>query len=88
MTLRPPTEYHLESLSLKRGCTGSSESTHVKYHIIGNYMSRLIQGSAAAQSKAMDLLLFVHCLLLFPLGVGGGGLFWAPGLWCGSWCMF
>ena len=30
MTLRPLTEHHLESLSLKRGYTGSSESTLVK----------------------------------------------------------
>ena len=32
------TEYHLESLSLKGGYTGSSES---KCHIVGNHMSRL-----------------------------------------------
>ena len=44
-----------------------------KYHMIGNQMSRLIPASAAVCSKAMNLLLFVHCLLLFPLGVGGGG---------------
>ena len=28
-------------LSLKGGCTGSSESTLVKYHIFGNHVSRL-----------------------------------------------
>ena len=35
------TEHHLEFLSLKVGCTGSSESTLVlsKCHIVGNYMS-------------------------------------------------
>ena len=30
MTLRPLTEQYLESLSLKGGCTGSSESIYVK----------------------------------------------------------
>ena len=28
------TEHHLEFLRLKGGCTGSSESTHVKMHIV------------------------------------------------------
>ena len=31
-------EHHLECLSLKGGCRGSSESTHVKCHIVGNIM--------------------------------------------------
>ena len=30
MTVKLPTEHHLEFLSLKGGCTGSSDSTHVK----------------------------------------------------------
>ena len=30
MTAKPPTEHHLEPLSLTEGCTGSSESTPVK----------------------------------------------------------
>ena len=30
MTVKLLTEHHLEFLSLKGGCTGSSESTHVK----------------------------------------------------------
>ena len=30
MIVELPTEHHLEFLSLKAGCTGSSESTHVK----------------------------------------------------------
>ena len=30
MNIKLPTEHHLEFLSLKAGCTGSSESTHVK----------------------------------------------------------
>ena len=35
------TEKHLEFLSLKGGCKGSSESNLSKYHIVGNHMSRL-----------------------------------------------
>ena len=30
MTVKLLTEHHLEFLSLKEGCTGSSESTHVE----------------------------------------------------------
>ena len=30
MIVKLPTEYHLECLSLKGGCRGSSESTHAK----------------------------------------------------------
>ena len=30
MIVKPLTEHHLEALSLKGGCRGSSESTHVK----------------------------------------------------------
>ena len=30
MNIKPLTDYHLECLSLKGGCTGLSESTHVK----------------------------------------------------------
>ena len=36
------TESHLEFLSLKGGCRGSSKSTHVKCHIVGNLMPWLI----------------------------------------------
>ena len=35
------TEHHLDFLSLKGGCTGSSESTLVKMPHFGNHMSRL-----------------------------------------------
>ena len=34
-------EHHLEFLSLKGGCRGSSVSTHVKCHIVGNLMPGL-----------------------------------------------
>ena len=42
MIVKLLTEYHLEFQSLKGGCTGLSESTLVKYHIVGNHMSLLI----------------------------------------------
>ena len=42
MNVKLLTEHHLEFICLKGGCTGSSESTHVKRHIVGNHMSRLI----------------------------------------------
>ena len=40
MIIKLLTEHHLEFLSLKGGCTGSSESIHVKTHIVENHMSR------------------------------------------------
>ena len=39
MSVKLLTEHHLEVLSLKGGCTGSSESSHVKF--VGNHMSQL-----------------------------------------------
>ena len=41
MIVKLLTEDHLEFLSLKGGCTCSSESALVKCHIVGNHMSRL-----------------------------------------------
>ena len=38
MTVKLLTEHHLEFLSLKGCCKGSSESTLVKCHIVGNYI--------------------------------------------------
>ena len=42
MIVKLLTEHHLEFLSLKRGCRGSSESTLVIMHIVGNLMHWLI----------------------------------------------
>ena len=42
MIVKLLTEHQFEFLSLKCGCTGSSESTLVKMHIVGNLMPRLI----------------------------------------------
>ena len=41
MIVKLLTEHHLEFLSFEGGCTGLSESTHVKMSIVGNIMSRL-----------------------------------------------
>ena len=41
MSVKLLTEHHMEFLCLKGGCTGSTESTHVKMHIVGNLMPRL-----------------------------------------------
>ena len=81
MTLGPLAEHHLESLSLKGGCTGSSVSTLVKMpHCWKSHVAAHVSPpppprphtvtSAAVCSKAMNLLFpVVRCLLLFPLGV-------------------
>ena len=43
MAVKLLTEQYLEFLSLKGGCTGSSESIYMsKCHNVGNHMSRLI----------------------------------------------
>ena len=41
MSVNLLTEHHLEFRCLKGICKGSSESTLVKYHIVGNHMSWL-----------------------------------------------
>ena len=51
ITVKLLTEHHLEFLRLKGGCTGSSESTHVKCHIVGNHMSLLIVDSDGVIEK-------------------------------------
>ena len=42
MIVKLLTEHHMEFLSLKGGCRGSSESTLVKCHIVGSLMHRLL----------------------------------------------
>ena len=51
MSVKLLTEHNLEFLSLKGSCTGSSESTLVKSHIVGYHMSRFRHG--LARSKVM-----------------------------------
>ena len=53
MTLKQLTEHNLKLLSLKGGCTSSSESTHAKCHIVGNRMSRLNFSAAHRDSKLL-----------------------------------
>ena len=50
------TEHHLEILSLKGGCRGWSESTHVK-------MSYCWKSHAAAQFSCAGLFIFRGCLI-------------------------
>ena len=42
MIVKLLTEHHLEFLSLREGCTGSSEYIHVKCHIVGNHVAQPI----------------------------------------------
>ena len=42
MSVKLLTEHNLEFLSLKGGCTDSSESILVKCHMVGNHMLGLI----------------------------------------------
>ena len=53
MTVKLPTEHHLVFLSLKGCCTGLSESTQIKCHIVGNHMSRLIYMSQCMRFPTM-----------------------------------
>ena len=55
MSVKLLTEHHLEFVSLKRGCTGSSESTLVKKHIVLNHMSRLNYLFSAQDLSKEDL---------------------------------
>ena len=51
MIVKLLTEHHLEFLSLKGGCRGSSKSTHVKCHIVGNLMPNSCKISQHARVK-------------------------------------
>ena len=60
MIVKLLTEHHLEFLSLKGGCRGSSESTHVKMPYFRNYMSRLnsiVQFDRATAKKMQSVAL-------------------------------
>ena len=62
--------HHLDFLSLKGGCTGSSESTLVKSHIVGNHMSRLIYFPAFFMGV---LNTFVHIIMYSYFGLSALG---------------
>ena len=63
LTFKQLPEHNLESLSLKEGCAGSSESTHLsEYHIVGNHMSRLILfGKSNKWTKTCDCCNYRMC---------------------------
>ena len=54
------TEHHLEFLSLKGGCAGLSESTHVKMPLVVNHMSWLNYISKTLCKLTRDSLLIMH----------------------------
>ena len=60
MSVKLLTEHHLEFLSLKGGCTGSSESTLVK-------MSNCWKSHAAAQISLNQALIFLRDVKLRAL---------------------
>ena len=66
-------EHHFGFLSLKKGCTGSCESTLAKMPHCGNRMSRLnyvweivmtIQYTQCERNAAMSIINIGHCFLL------------------------
>ena len=70
MSVKLLTEQHLQFLFLiiKGGCTGSSESTHIKCNIVGNRMSRLkcLLFTLFSYSVFMSLLMIcISVLYLF-----------------------
>ena len=69
MSVKLLTEQHLEFLSLKGNCTGSSASTHVKCYNVGNHMSGL---------KFYSMLFVVLIMCGFVLGVSFVVWFLAP----------
>ena len=81
MIVKLLTEHHLEFLSLKGGCRGSSESTHVKMphcwkshvlaHII-HFHSRGHIASGAQNNRLFDIVLLrTHNTFFFALSSGG-----------------
>ena len=64
MIVKLLTEHHLEFLSLKGGCRGSSETTHVKCHIVGNLMHWLIKDSVQTGWIPLLSRVFALCTLI------------------------
>ena len=59
MTVKLPTEQHLEFLSLTGGCTGSSESIHVKMlHCWKSHITARIQHGMVRNGLLEHLQLF------------------------------
>ena len=65
MRVKLLTKHHLEFLSLREHCTGSSESTLVKCHIVGNHMMWLKYTFQKANHNGTDQI--VQMLAPAPL---------------------
>ena len=68
MTVKLLTEHHLEFLSLKGDCSGSSESTLVKMPLVGNHMTRLKYSDISHFPVTIVLtfiLLYLHTVVCF-----------------------
>ena len=61
MIVKLLTEHHLEFLSFKRGCRGSSESTHVK--MAHCWKSHALDRILAGMYIVNDTSLFFYCTL-------------------------
>ena len=68
MTVKLLTAHHSEFQSLKGGCTGLSESTLVKFHIVGNHMSWFIWCGSCLCFTVVVLCL---CSVSLPHGAVG-----------------
>ena len=62
MAVKLLTKQIFQLLILKVSCTGSSESTLVKCHMVGNDMSRLIKFFFSLQHKAPSIQTVVHLI--------------------------
>ena len=75
MIVKLLTEHHLEFLSLKGGCRGSSESTHVKMphcwksHALAHFISVLIDITLTLSISNTFLFLFSNKMLFIKIGI-------------------
>ena len=61
MIVKLLTEHHLEFLSLKDGCTGSSESTLVKMpHVWKSRVTAHLKMTSAVNSRSRPLIQLLH----------------------------
>ena len=75
MTVKLRTEHHLECLSLKGGCPGSSGSTLVKMsHCWKSHVQARMHNHSVALSVVFSNLFWVHCLSLHTLHMEA--MFW------------
>ena len=68
MIVKLLTEHHLEFLSLKGGCRGSSESTLDKIPTVGNHVPRLnykmmLRVPCKFAADIEGFVFFYHCLI-------------------------